>query len=792
MNTTVTTKKLTAHPAIARALEHARTPLYRNGYALVFSSAATSALGVLYWVLAARSYNVDTVGLNSAAISTMIFLANLAQFNLGNALNRFIPTAGHATRRLILATYGVGLLGGLLISGVFLLGIQSFAAGLQPLFADPASAAWFVVSTMCWCVFVLQDSALTGLRQATWVPLENIIYALMKMGLLAMMALLLPAYGLFVSWTLPVVLLIVPVNVLIFRRMVPRHVAETASRAQTFSVKTVMHYVAGDYFSSLIWTATASLLPLLIIDRLGAEANAYFYLPWTIAYSLYLVSRSMGMSFIAEAANDESKLNLFAQRTFNQSLRMVGLIALGITITAPLILSFFGRNYAAEGVLLMQMLVVSALPYVVVSQFISLARVKRNIRALVIVQLALCSIVLGLSVALIAPMGITGVGVAWLAGQGIVAAVLLLTSMRSLWLMQLNTYRIVAWLEGPRRLLKRVAGAGHATDLNAHLEQVLPDIEPMPGQPPPATWQVKRVVSTVNDVQVALIGPKQGEPAALFKLATTPQATASLQHRLRVNDILWNDARLAPWRDVLPRVIGQGNAGGFDYVVKQKMPGVDLRHLAGDPACFAAGQMAAVQSITQMHRLIGHTKTIEPGMLAQWVTEPATVLRRFSQLHLDNGVYDKPIDRLTQSLTDALRDRTMWLSRIHGDFAPGNILVSERGEKVTGLVDWEMSVEEDVPQLDVMQLILSSRMLLSRREMGDVMIELMRREAWTPHEQAMLAHSREFTGNTEPAARDLMLLCWLRQVADTIQKSQRYSTSWIWSIKNVEQVLMRL
>ena len=57
--------------ALARLITHLRTPLYRNGYALVLSSATTSVLGMAYWFLAARTYTPDVVGLNAAAIAAM-------------------------------------------------------------------------------------------------------------------------------------------------------------------------------------------------------------------------------------------------------------------------------------------------------------------------------------------------------------------------------------------------------------------------------------------------------------------------------------------------------------------------------------------------------------------------------------------------------------------------------------------------------------------------------------------------------------------------------------------------
>ena len=86
---------------ITQLLNHLQAPLFRNGYALIFNSAMTSVLGLFYWIIAANYYDAETVGINSALINTMMFLANVTQLNLTNGLNRFLPTAGQATARFI-------------------------------------------------------------------------------------------------------------------------------------------------------------------------------------------------------------------------------------------------------------------------------------------------------------------------------------------------------------------------------------------------------------------------------------------------------------------------------------------------------------------------------------------------------------------------------------------------------------------------------------------------------------------------------------------------------------------
>src|SRR5215467_12452820 len=83
-----------------------RDPLLRNGYALVINVGATSVLGLLYWILAARLYPPGEVGVGNAAISLMQLLAGIGgQLTFAAALARFIPRAGGQSRRLAFLSY---------------------------------------------------------------------------------------------------------------------------------------------------------------------------------------------------------------------------------------------------------------------------------------------------------------------------------------------------------------------------------------------------------------------------------------------------------------------------------------------------------------------------------------------------------------------------------------------------------------------------------------------------------------------------------------------------------------
>ncbi len=416
--------------SVQRLVAHARTPLFRNGYALMLSAAATSGLGVVYWMLATRYYSAEVVGLNSAVISAMLFVAGVAQLSLVSVITRFLPRAGHATSRLIGVAYALTLTVAALAGLLFVLGVRLWSPALAFLGASPLFALWFVLATMSWCIFTLQDSVLAGMKQAVWVPIENTTFAVAKIALL-LFAWPAARHGIFASWTIPGAAVLLPVSYLIFRRLLPRHAQSSAAQAEPLLPRRIATYAASNYVGSMFSLAVNTLLPLLVLHQLGPQANAYFAQPWLIASSLQLIAGNMAVSLTVEAATDRERLAGYARRALVHTVRLlVPLVAL-MLIGAPVLLRLFGRAYAAEGAGLLRLLALGALPNLVNMLYLSVARVRNRVGAIVVVQAALCALALGLSYPLLHLYGITGVGIAWLSSQTLVAAGIGLAHLRT-------------------------------------------------------------------------------------------------------------------------------------------------------------------------------------------------------------------------------------------------------------------------------------------------------------------------------------------------------------------------
>ena len=408
-------------------LEHVRVPLHRDGYALALNSAFTAATGLLYWILAAKTYSAHAVGLNSALISSMMFLAGVASLNLPNILVRFLPESGHRIRRRVTWSYVVASTVAVCAAVVFIVGVGAWAPRLSFLHSDHGLQAWFLFSTLAWCLFVLQDSVLIALGRAIFVPVENAVFSVLKLVLLAVLATLVPLYGIFVSWTIAMLVSVVGVNLVIFARLM-RPAAERAGGAvASVRDRAFARYFAADYACSIAWLSTTNLMPVIVTAAAGATTNAYWALSYAVALPLYAFAQNIGTSLILHGTNDRAALPALARKAAVQGARVLVPTVGVLLILAPDLLSLFGANYAHKGATVLRLLALGALPNFVLSLAVSVARVQRRLRRAVIALCTEAVLALGLAVPLLHALGIAGVGTAWVGSPCLVAAGLLLT-----------------------------------------------------------------------------------------------------------------------------------------------------------------------------------------------------------------------------------------------------------------------------------------------------------------------------------------------------------------------------
>lgn len=403
---------MTALTVPARPQLGARSPLYTNVYALTLNTAASLLLGGVYWVVAARLYTPEDLGTGAAVISTMLLLSSVSQLSLNGALARFLPTAGPAGGRLVAAAYGASCVAAILLSTVLMIVVRP---------GGPLVALVFALSVAAWSVFTLQDSVLTALRGAVWVPVENAAFGLAKILLLVPFALLVPTQGIFLSWSLPVVAVIIPVTVLVYRRLLPRlhlHHQPEALPARGALVR----FVTLNYVAFLFLQAGTNALPVLVAGVLGAEANAVFYVGWLVGSSIGLIAEHFGMSLTVESASRPGHLATYTRHVLRKGLLLFAPGAAVLCAFAPVLLLPFGDQYARDSATPLRLFAIAVVPRFVVAVYLAACRVRRQVGRIVLAEAAVSAVVVSLAVLTMPSWGVTGVGVAYLAAQLVVAA----------------------------------------------------------------------------------------------------------------------------------------------------------------------------------------------------------------------------------------------------------------------------------------------------------------------------------------------------------------------------------
>jgi O-antigen/teichoic acid export membrane protein len=401
-----------------------RVPLYRNAYALMLNTAVNSAFGLIYWIVAARLLSDDEVGRGNALVSLMLLVSALTQIDSGQALIRFLPRSGTVSARLVGGAYGVSAVLAVLASSAVMAYCHLVLGPASALYVSLPFAAWFVVSTAAWSIFNLQDSTLTGLRSSSWIPLENGLYGLVKLGLLVVVAGTSLDHGVFTSWTLPVIALLVPVNLLIFRRILPRHTAETAAGQITPTRGVLARYMGGDYAGQLFSQLSTTFLPVLVVHLLGPANGAYLLPAQTILVAMTLLSAAITSSLVVEGAKDEARAHRYALAVLRRIGATVLPAAAVLGLAAPWVLELFGPQYRANATLLLQLLMISTFPRVVVALYSTMMRLQNRTAGLALLQLAQAAGIIGGTAALAGPLGLVAVG--WtVLGTEIVLAVVL-------------------------------------------------------------------------------------------------------------------------------------------------------------------------------------------------------------------------------------------------------------------------------------------------------------------------------------------------------------------------------
>ncbi|MBN2097972.1 MAG: lipopolysaccharide biosynthesis protein [Dehalococcoidia bacterium] len=394
-------------------------PLYRNAIYLMMNYVVTGASGMAFWVIAAKVYMPEDVGLASATISALLLLALVASLGLDYALVRFLPASGKDSSDLINSSLTITAIVAAAVSAVFVLGLRFWSPALLFMQERPAYGVAFVAFGTVWTLFLVQARTLVARRRADLNLAQAIVFNLLRMALLIPLTAAIGMFGMVCSWGAAVVVAFVIGAFILQPRAEPDYRPTPVIRRKLIS--SIFRFSAANYLAVLLWSAPIYVMPLMVANMVGADFNAYFQIAWQIANVIFQIPIAVSFSMLAEGSSDEDNLGQHTRRSVGFAFLLVVPAILLVVLFTHRLLAFFGTDYAGEGTGVLRLLAVSAIPVTINQLYFMVERVGMAMRRLVILHMFIAAATLTICAILLPHIGIIGAGVAWLSSQSVAA-----------------------------------------------------------------------------------------------------------------------------------------------------------------------------------------------------------------------------------------------------------------------------------------------------------------------------------------------------------------------------------
>jgi O-antigen/teichoic acid export membrane protein len=270
---------------------------------------------------------------------------------------------------------------------------------------------------------LLINSAFLAKRRAGFTLSKNAIFSLLKLPLPVFFALYFYTFGVVISWGIALAVALAVALFLFLPRVQDGY--RPLPALDLVLLKKQWRYSAGNYLVDLLLLTPGYILPLMVVNLLGAEQNAYFYIAWVMAGLLFAIPTAASSSLFAEGSHFEERLRENVVKSLKSTFLLLVPVAILLAAVGKWLLLAFGQGYSLNALALLWVLCLSSLPLGVNRIYVGILRLTGRITELIIISGVLAIGVLVASYFLLPLTGIIGIGYAWLGVQLIVAIYIL-------------------------------------------------------------------------------------------------------------------------------------------------------------------------------------------------------------------------------------------------------------------------------------------------------------------------------------------------------------------------------
>lgn len=343
----------------------------------VVASLMASALGFVFWVVAARFFSTEQLGSSGPMISLASAIGIASAGGLYAVFLRVFPVHDRPRRLLWAATIGAAGLAMVVGAGAGLLHLSH--SHFPHLTLTLAVAAGF------WSIFTMQDSILLSLRKTKVLFASNVGFGLAKLVLLVVMAH--SKYGIVTSWLVPLVL-VVPAVAWVADRSMKQRVRQPGE-----PMRVTVQHVAAEYTASTASVAIVGGVPVVAALAGGAKFAGFAFVSWTLYTATDMVTTWLSNVIVSTAVEKGHDVDRALRQTRTALVPTLGLMLLGL-ILAPQILMIYGGKYAVD-VDLLRILMFTLMIRVLFGLCLAARRIRRQYWRLAAAQCVTAVVALG-------------------------------------------------------------------------------------------------------------------------------------------------------------------------------------------------------------------------------------------------------------------------------------------------------------------------------------------------------------------------------------------------------------
>ncbi|MDD3621771.1 MAG: oligosaccharide flippase family protein [Methanofollis sp.] len=394
--------------------------LIQNSFYLILSSGLTSALGLIFWIFAARFFTSNDVGIGSASISIMMFLSILSLFGLNFSVIRFLPKT-EEKERMINTFLTLIIFSSIIFTILGIVAIINWVPDFDFLEENPAYIILFVCFTIIWSIKSIYASTFISARLSRFVLWQEVIFGILKIVFLPIL-IIWGGFGIFGAWGIGAA-----ISILCSFFLLNKVISDYKPRIR-LDIPTIRRSIRFSFWNNaatILGSTPKMLLPTIIVILVSPETAAYFYMAWTITGVLNTTSLQISNSLFAEGIHENEKIRKNIIHAIYLTNAIIIPAVLILLIFSEFILGLFGENYSSNSIPLLRLLALACIPHAMNLMYFSIQRIKGEMKIVTFCYALLATSMIGPSIPLLIGMGIEGVGIAWLASNLLVLGTIL-------------------------------------------------------------------------------------------------------------------------------------------------------------------------------------------------------------------------------------------------------------------------------------------------------------------------------------------------------------------------------